>query len=261
MKTELPKLKQRQKEILILLYKFRFLNTQHIQILLNHKHREKIRVWLNDLTEKKYLKRYYSKKFGGTAAIYSLGLTSRRYFKEKKIKDVQVLLLDRIYREHKYTFQFKKHCMFLSEIYISLLSLAKKNKVKLRFFTNTDLRGMRYIVLPEPDAYFALEGKDKSAKRYFLDIIDNFTLNKDLKKRVEQYSNYFNKKYWQDHTGHDFPEVIMVCPDSRSKRYLDGQISKILYDEDANILFYLSTWSEIKSQGMKSEVLHKVEVD
>ncbi len=55
MKTQLPKLKQRQKEILLIIYKLRFLNSKQIQTLLNHKYREKIRIWLNDLIGKEYL--------------------------------------------------------------------------------------------------------------------------------------------------------------------------------------------------------------
>ncbi len=118
---------------------------------------------------------------------------------------------------------------------------------------------MKYLILPEPDAYFALEGKNNTAKRYFLDIIDDFTSYRDLDKRVEQYFNYFNCKYWQQHTGHDFPEVVMICPNSRSKKYLNDHINDALYYESSNILFYLSTWKEIKSQGLRKEVLHKVE--
>lgn len=47
------KLKPRQKEIIDLLLTFRHLNQKQIQLLLNHKAKEQVRAWLNDLVEKK----------------------------------------------------------------------------------------------------------------------------------------------------------------------------------------------------------------
>ena len=48
--TKIPKLKQRQTEILHLLYTYRFLTRTQIQTFLHHKQFNRIIIWLNELT-------------------------------------------------------------------------------------------------------------------------------------------------------------------------------------------------------------------
>lgn len=259
LQQKLPKITDKQKEILTYLYKFRFLNRNQIQQLLKHKHFNRTISWLNDLTKNKYIRRYYLKKFASVPAMYSLDVMGRKYFKNNPdLKDVKVSLLDRIWRECKFSMQFKQHCQFLGDIYLSLVSLTEKNKSKLHFNTRTDLYGMKYLILPIPDAYFAIEETNKITKRYFLDIFDELPPRMMLRKRVKQYFNYYSQNYWQDHNNNSFPEIIFICPDERSKNYLNKFIPKML-EEEQSLFFYLSTWDEIKYQGMSRQILHKVE--
>lgn len=257
-------MKPQQKNILLLIYKFRFLNRSHIQTLLNHKQRNKIIIWLNELTEKKYLKRYYNQKFAGVPAAYSLGSMGRKYLKENKDKlaDINEQLLDRVWRESKCTQKFKKHCMFIADIYISLLNLIKQidnGKGKLNFFTKTDLKGVENLIVPEPDVYFTITDSNENTKRYFLDIFDDLTPRMVLRKRIKQYFSYFIKGIWQDNMKHDFPEIIIICPDNTSKNYLNNFIKRMLSERTEDMSFYLSLREEIKIQGINKQVLHKVE--
>lgn len=59
----LPKITMRQKEILDLLYKHRFLNRIQIQALLGHKDYKNVNLWLKDLREKQYVEWIYSTHF------------------------------------------------------------------------------------------------------------------------------------------------------------------------------------------------------
>jgi len=75
------------------------LKSHPIQSILNHKQKQKIIIWLNQLTEQKYLKRYFDKKLATIPAAYSLGSTARKYFLKVKPKDINTTLLDRVWRE------------------------------------------------------------------------------------------------------------------------------------------------------------------
>ena len=253
----------KQIEILKLIYKFRFLNRTQIQFILNHKQKQKIIIWLNSLTEQKYLKRYFDKKLATIPAAYSLGSMARKYFlkNSKEYKDITTSLLSRVWRESSSTQKFKRHCMLVADIYISLLKLinqADGGKGKLNFFAKTDLKGVQYLILPEPDAYFSLEDKGGLVKRYLLDIFDDLPPRMILRKRIKQYFSYFEKGYWQDHMKHDFPEIIIVCPDNTSKNYLNVFIKRMLKEKMDNLSFYLALREEITKQGLNSHVLHKV---
>ena len=67
----LPTITNKQKEILLLLYRFRFLNRIQIQTLLNNKDYKNINLWLKDLTTKNYTGKIFERTPGiNKPAIY-----------------------------------------------------------------------------------------------------------------------------------------------------------------------------------------------
>ncbi len=251
---------ERQNEILHYLYRFRFLSRNQLQQLLRHKHFNRVIVWLNNLTESGYIRRYYNSKTVTIPAIYSLGLKGRKYLKNNpNYKDIKPAVLDRVWREHTLSVQFRNHCLFLADIYLSLSSLTSKTKANLHFYTKTDLHGIKNLILPYPDAYFSIEEATGSKKYYFLDIFDDLPARMVLRKRVRQYFEYYANENWQNHAKKPFPEIILVCPDKRSKNYLYRYIPKLL-EYEPEVRFHLSTWDNIRSKGISRETLQKVEL-
>ena len=53
----LPQISNKEKEIIKLIYQFRFLNRIQIQNFLNHKHHSQTNIWLKDLNQKQYINR------------------------------------------------------------------------------------------------------------------------------------------------------------------------------------------------------------
>ncbi len=246
--------------ILILIYRFRFLNRFQIQKLLNHKYHHRILIWLNYLTKEKYLKRYYYQKLAGTPSVYSLGTKARKYFKEHpEIKNVQISLLDRVWAEYKNSSLYKRHCLFLGDIYLSLVDLTTRAKSMLNFYTKVDLHFMKYMIFPRPDAYFSIAEQNSVTKRYFLDIFDYFNA-KDFIERIDKYVYYFEKGFWQNNTNKPFPAILMISPTSSAKDYIEKKIKEILKVKNLYIPFYLTTYEEIKYKGINREVLHQVKL-
>lgn len=64
-------LKPRQEEIVQQLLTFRYLTTIQIQTLLHHQYKDKIIKWLNDLTDKKYIYRFYTTQLRNEPAKYT----------------------------------------------------------------------------------------------------------------------------------------------------------------------------------------------
>ncbi len=250
--------------ILIYTYRFHYLNTIQIQKILNHKSKSNVILWLNYLSENKYLKRYYVKKLVEEPAVYSLGTIGRKYFSEhKEIKDINIPLLDRVWKEGKYSIAYRKRRMLVCDIYLSLVNLIKsvdKGKGKLNFFTSVDLTGVQYMLLKEPDAYFTIEDRKKNTQRYFLDIVKDHAPEKRWKARIKRYFDYYNSEYWQRHMKQSFPEIIFVCPNGYYKNKLNEFIKEKLSETNSELSVYLTTKGEIQSQGMNSTVLHKVDL-
>lgn len=252
-------LHDRQKEILHALYRFRFLHRPHIQKLLHHKSFNLIIIWLNSLTASSYIKRYYNPKLITQPAYYSLGPKGRQYFRMNHVfPDVQLPVLDRVWRESKASEPFKRRCMTVADIYLSLEELVRKTKATLLFKTQTDLYGMKYLVLPPPDAYFAIKEHSGSSRAYFLDVFEDHPTRRKLYDRIQRYFSYNEGNYWQDHSPDPFPNIIFVCPEVWAVKYLYRKIQYRLATADP-ICFYLTTRDLIISKGMSPGILQKVE--
>ena len=247
-----------QKQILLYLYTFRYLTRNQLRLLIHHKHFNRLRIWLNQLTQLGYLKRYYNPKTVNVPAVYSLGLKSRQYFKNNpEFKDINASRLDRIWREHLLSAQFRQHCLFIADIYLSLQTLVDTTGAKLDFYTKTSLNGLEYMIEPNPDGYFSIEEKNGLTKEYFLDVFDDLPARMVLRRRIRQYFEYYEDTSWQ--TQKPFPYIILICPDDQSKNYLNKFIPKMLEDEP-DLSFYLSTWEKIKAQGLNQTSFQKVEL-
>lgn len=257
MKTQTAKLKDRQLEILMLLYRFRFLNRIQIQKLLNHKNHTLVIHWLNELVKTKHIVSEFKRQLGNVPSVYSLGTNGRKVLLNRT--DIKKKLLKRVYQEKKASSSFKSHCMAVADIYLSLLTLVQNNNAKLSFYTTVDLTDMKYLPLPHPDVFFSIQQKEFT-KRYFLDVFNPQASEKWLYKRVKQYFKYYEEQYWQDHNKNQFPEIIFVCFDEKTKKTLIKYIKKSL-DYEENINFSLTSVEEIKTKGISKEILKRVTID
>src|SRR5438552_2064272 len=99
--------------ILVLLYRFRFLNTHQIQKLLNHKNPTRIQTWLKELTTEQYIICDYNRHIMGEnnkPAIYCLATRSKKELQE--LKECNSKILIRIYKEKALSTIFKQKQMF-----------------------------------------------------------------------------------------------------------------------------------------------------
>ena len=130
---------KRKEEILNYLYIFRFLSRIQTQTLLGHKYPNRIIIWLNELTKDGYVRRYYDSKKVTISAIYSLGLKGRKYLKENKTEEINEELLNRVWRENKLSIQFREHCLFIADCYLSLLKSCEENSELKTLFEGVEI--------------------------------------------------------------------------------------------------------------------------
>ena len=249
----------KQLEILLLLYRFRFLNRIQIQQLLNHKDPRRINTWLKDLTERNIIGRKYSKKLldNTKPAIYHLATKSRKILLNHP--DTSEKLLKRVYQEKTRSEKLIRHCLLVADIYFLLKKETKINKNILHFYTKTDLSKHYYLPYNRPDAYIAVELEDET-KRYFLEIIDEGTPRFMLRSKISQYIEYFQEKTWQKRTNHPNPVMLFVCPDENIKTFLHKHIAQVLEEEaEEEIDFYLTTKEILGSNQPENGIWEKAE--
>lgn len=254
------KVTPKQLEILLLLFRFRFLDRTHIQRFLDHKDPRRINTWLKDLTERNIVGRKYSTKLKDNTqpAVYYLATKSRKILLDEEITSDK--LLKRVYREKSRSERLINHCLFLANIYFYLLKQSIRTGDILHFYTKTDLHNHYYLPYNRPDAYIALEESEGQIKRYFLEIVDEGTPRFMLRSKISQYIDYFSEQTWQNKTGHPFPSLLFVCPNETLKSYLHKHIRQVLEEEaEDDISFYLTTVQDLEVSQLQINIWELVE--
>ena len=244
---------KREEEILINLYRFRFLTRGQLQCLLRQRYHSRLIIWLKELlsTEMIGLSRRTRVLDPG---IYYLENKGRRYLKSLEVNKKG---LDKVWRNSKTSKQQQSHCLALADVFAALNKTAEETGDKLYFYTKTEMTGLSGIVVPHPDVYFFIENKKGLKKYYFGDIFKTFTNKREVIKRLDKYQDYYEENIWQEEVKKDFPEVILIITDLSSFVFLKKYLPKIVENYDFPI--YLISLDSVKNQGFNKETLTKIE--
>jgi len=251
----IPHITNKQNQIIPLLYKFRFLTVSHFQILLNHKDPRRIKEWLKDLLDKKYIARLKLEDFITQPYIYCLAQRAKYLLKDNDEYDHTIL--NRLYKEKNLTKNFIIHLLTIVDIYVFFLS-QKEKATLLNFFTKHELSGYDYFPKELPDAYIAKQDK-KGTARYFLDLFDEYTPLWAIRKRIKVYMQYYEDSTWQENTDNSaFPIILLVLPNERVKKHIfhftKAILEKTFYDD---ISIFLTTKEKIKEKAQ--DIWEKIE--
>jgi hypothetical protein len=186
----LKELTKKQKEIIDHIYHYRFLNSFHIQQLLNHKDRSRVNKWINYLTENNYLYREKSTKLKENTkpAIYYINKNGISYL--RIYKKIDNKLAQNLYYEPKRKYTFRMHCLNLTEFICNLQTHAKSQKKTVKVYTRVDYAYAEdseddtFYILNKlsPDAYYTYNGSG-IAKACFIE----FNYSKPLNNIIYKY--------------------------------------------------------------------------
>ncbi len=265
---ELPTISKKQKEIMDLVYKFRFVNREQLQRLFGHKDASRLNKWLKDLVEKKYLGRIYSHKLleNTKPAIYYLnnnGIILVRYKEDGEKLDIKYL--KKFYEDKHASQTFVNHCVTLFEFYIQLKKaeevankdfIEKRKKLKdydpdldkkldyhietktemwiekqLHLYPNEDFGETKQYI---PDLYFErftnLTEGDMDSSTYFLELFDPKVPRYAIKYRIKQYIKLKEEGKWKnEYTGMDGKFPIIILIFPHQQK-LNG-LSKYIKDQ------------------------------
>jgi hypothetical protein len=231
-----------QIDILKYLYRFRFLTSSQLQKLLNQSNIRLTNYHLKNLITQNYIGKHYSRSIGlaNQPAVYYLSSGSIKLLADSPDYDKRAL--KRIYREKIRSGQFISHSSYIAEYFLYLRNESNKTNHTLHFFTKTDLLAHPYLIHPLPDAYFARTDKVGNTKRYFVELVEDSSPRFALRKRVEQYCDYIDDGKFTEATGHNFPNLLFICPGVASVIYLKKHIGRI-YEETSldQIDIYIAT--------------------
>ncbi len=269
---ELPYISEKQKEILKLIHKFRFLNRIQIQTIMKHKDYKRINVWLKNLVENDYLYRIYDRKtpFNLQPAVYFLAPTGVRFVRYNIDYDTA----HKFYREKERSEEFRSRCSVIANLYLDTLRKTEDLNALNFFKTKQELYEDDVIIEPYPDCAISLKTspaiiddyikkkiklttainklkkqvKDKEDYLYYLELIGEKTPRYYLRYRVQQYIEY------SDYKGATAANTIIlfVLPDKQMEKFLlkfiKQKVEETLFEHHLN--FAVTTIDLLQSKGM-----------
>jgi DNA-binding MarR family transcriptional regulator len=233
-------LTKKQRDILNLLYRFRFATSEQLSQTLNIG-KSTINKRLQLMMELKYIGRRYSPEYRllRKHASYYLLAEGSKALKNLKSKRYSPRVLRNIAKDDIASNQFVTHWLAMFDIYRTLRS---QYGDILQFFTKSQVATVLYFPKQLPDAHLQL-GTDKL---FLLDLLHQAEPFFLATRKVMRYIGYADEDKWPEK--HEFPKLLLVCDTpSLQKRLLKRIERKIEEADNLELKFYITTLAELEN--------------
>lgn len=225
MSAHRKQLNPNQVQLLKLLYKFRFVNSD---LLARYKGTTRISVnhSLAILVDQKFVDRRYdnSYKIQGKSALYYLTPTGLRVL--KGFMPLNDNVVHAMYKNSTVTEGFINECLLIMEVCIVLRDSYPDT---FNIFSRSELAEFDYFPEPKPSLYLSRKKPSKTKHNgYMLDIItDNRKFI--IKKQVQIYINHYDSGVWGEE---QYPTILFLCATPRIEENTLKQTESLLEDFD-----------------------------
>lgn len=243
----LPPLTNKQKEIPPLIYRFRYINRLQFQKLTNEPHRPNMATRLKQLENTKYLKSLYEKeqKTLYIPAEYCMGNIGINYLNTLGYDPKS---LKKYYSDHSRKPSFIKKCLFIVDVYLTLLAQSKNSKYKFEFYTQADFIPTGPMKELMQDFGYVYETKNKVIS-YTGEIFDPLMSDGAVRFRVRRYFEFFAEEKVESH-------IIFICPTEHIYKVITKQTRRLLEAEltEDNIHFSITTIERMRTGDIGEEI-------
>jgi hypothetical protein len=269
---KLPKITNKQQEILQHLYRYRFLNRIQIQKLMHHKDPKTINMWLKDLRSKNYVAWIYSTHFADKTkpAIYHLSLNGVRYLRRLIDSEGYGLYPDseihKRYKEAKRQTDFIHRSILIADCCISL-EAKNTNQLHRTCVVEADYidedHELNFLEELRPTLYIKKQQKPENSTEtattnFLLTIADSSLPRYRFRKRIKNYLEYMDDDMWE---GEDpSPIVLVACATLADMIYGKRLTRKLLEDlyDDGDIDIRFTTIDKIKQHSISGDIWEKL---
>jgi len=254
----LPKITNKQIEILNLIYRYRFLNRIQIQAFLNHKDHRRINSWLKDLSEKEYLKRIYSNvaTISTIPIIYYTSINAIRFY--KSLGQDNSVYLKKLYRDSERLRGFINNQILLADICLSFNEINTKEKINYTFSTAADVTSnFTYKFMEDLSPQLIFTKKTKSeVKQYILVQLNSTSPNYITKKKMKNYIEFFFTNEWEENTEQPFPTILFACQTLPLMIFSKRAIKRLLdeYQNPEEFDAWFATNDDIREHGIDDKI-------
>lgn len=228
-----------QLDILIALYKFRFITVDLVVEYMGLKTKTHSYNRLKSLVEQEYVDKRYSNtdSIDRRPAVYFALSGAINVLKANTGLDKTAL--NAMYKDK-----------LTSQPYIDrfLLTFAIFNRFKatygnqrLDFFTKREMSQHDFFPKPLPDAYITIKNEGREDSRFFLELFDANTQNKKQWQRIKFYMDHCGVGDWEDETEWGYPSLLYICETPQVEKRIQRHAEKLQSSTGAEMNVYTTS--------------------
>lgn len=261
------KLTNKQLELLLILYKFRFVTVELAATVLEVKSANSLRERYAKLVKEGYVGRRYDASYRIKSRHAEYFLLSKGITALKKQPTCDDAMLHRMYKDKTASNLFVGQNLAVAAAYCRL------RNPETKFLTQSQLAGFVGFPNPLPDGFMSIRSKQGSCY-FFVEVMreaEPFFVA--LHRRAKRYIAYSESGDWQiAQKGKPFPAVLLICETPALQKRLAKRIAKLTeasWSDELN--YYTATaaalgtatldskiWSVVGGEAVKQVSLHEV---
>lgn len=235
--TRKHSLNQDQLKILQAVYSYRFVTRSLLAEYLGRPNNTSLYSKLQILVKHGYLASHFDKQYrlAGREAEYFVTPSGLRALRGSNTLAVTDAMVAAVHKDKTVGQDFIEQTTTIMRLRNQLHNAHQY----LQAFTSRDTQSLDYFPSPRPSLFLSIKN-DATVKRFFLEYIPESALDSKIKKRVQQYTRYYEDGEW-DMTGTPFPDILFITGSSLKERTLRNQIAREKYRADTDIRCYTTT--------------------
>ncbi len=205
-----PRLTTYQRDILTLLYRFRFITSQGLAAYRQQPSSVAAHERLTGLMRRGYVARHFD-------SSYRLQHRPAEYYLlPAAIRLLRTILEESSERELKQIYARPRASRRFIDRSLRLLTISlafeRVYRDQLDFMTKVDLNLEAYTYLPQPlpDAFFRVSSEATPERSFFVEYFDSGVSIGIHGRKIAEYLDYQDEGGWEE-TGEAFPTVIIIC--------------------------------------------------
>lgn len=259
MKNETKALTKKQREILTLVYRFRFVTAHDVARYVGQEYSQSARKRLGQLVELGYLAKRQNSSY------YLLHRSVEYYATAQCIKLFRELIedhsnreLNQIYVRPQVSDRFVLRSVNQFSLYIKLRKLFGN---QLRYTTKPQLNIDTYDYFPQPlpDGFMTIKSSDASIpdQHFFVEYFDEAVSIGIHSRQIRKYIQYEESGDW-DATDLPFPTVLIICQTEQLLRFAQKRVRYICETKSSNISFLVMTADKMSADKISRQSLTNI---
>ncbi len=238
------KLNQNQIDVLLLLYKFRFVTSNLLTQKLKLQHRNSINSRLQILEDQEYIGRRYDKSYKLMNKPASYFMMPKGFAVLRGMDGISNNTLKNMYKDVQATDGFVERSLAIFNLYNHLEAIFGE---RFDMFSKSELTGMEDLpeILPDGLVRFKTSNSPRAKEHNFFIYYAGerqplFAISSIITKQLE----YGDSEDWQEFFGKP-PAVIIICDSLALERRLHRQVGRVEDEAAKGQKFYTTTATEI----------------